>query len=193
MLPSPTMDMETLRGWVRDGHCFDYLLFWGHRQKRKGSPDASCLSQWFPASFVVNGIAYPTAEHWMMAGKARVFGDDKMLAEILMAPDPGKAKALGRRVQGFDEAAWSEVRSELVVEGNVEKFSQNAAMEKFLLNTGRRILVEASPRDRIWGIGMGASNPDAANPMKWRGTNLLGFALMQTRARLGGALGGPDS
>ena len=125
--------------------------------------------------------------------QAQARDDDKMLAEILKAPDPGRAKALGRRVKGFDEAAWSEARSELVVEGNVEKFSQNASMKKFLLNAERRILVEASPRDRIWGIGMGASNPDATNPMKWRGTNLLGFALMQTRAQLGGALGGPDS
>ncbi len=96
-------------------------------------------------------------------------------------------------MKGFDAAIWSEARSELVIEGNVEKFAQNASMKTFLLNTGRQILVEASPRDRIWGIGMAASNPDATNPMKWRGTNLLGFALMQTRARLGGALGGPDS
>ena len=187
------MDVETLRGWVREGHRFDYLLFWGHHQKRKGGPDASCLSQWFPASFVVNGVQFPTAEHWMMAGKARLFGDGEMLEKILKAPDPGKAKALGRRVRGFDHEAWSAARCSLVIEGNVEKFSQNALMKRFLVNTGRRILVEASPRDQIWGIGMGASNPDATNPVKWRGTNLLGFALMETRAQLGGALGAPES
>jgi len=185
------IDLETLRAWVRKGHRFDYLLFWGHRQKRAGVPDASCLSQWFSASFVVDGVKYATAEHWMMAGKARLFGDDEMLPAILEAPSPSEAKALGRRVRGFDEATWSDKRSRLVVEGNVAKFSQNAAMKQFLLNTGRRVLVEASPRDRIWGIGMGASNPDATKPQKWRGKNLLGFALMEARAQLGGELGGP--
>ncbi|MGE0786398.1 MAG: NADAR family protein [Sandaracinaceae bacterium] len=186
------MDIDTLRTWVRDGHSLDYLLFWGHRQKRVGAPDASCLSQWFPARFVVEGITYPTAEHWMMAGKARLVRDDAMLDAILRAGEPGEAKALGRRVAGYDDAAWAAARSALVVDGNVAKFSQNPTLEAFLLNTGRRVLVEASPRDRIWGIGMGASNPDAKDPMKWRGTNLLGFALMETRVRLGGALGGPD-
>jgi len=187
------MDIETLRGWIRQGHAVDYLFFWGHRQKREGSPDASCLSQWFPAAFRVDGVEYRTAEHWMMAGKARLFGDEEALKAILDAADPGKAKALGRRVRGFDEARWAAARYRLVVEGNVEKFSQNPPMRGFLLGTGRRVLVEASPMDRIWGIGMGASNADARNPMKWRGTNLLGFALMETRARLGGALGGPES
>jgi ribA/ribD-fused uncharacterized protein len=186
------IDLETLRGWARDGHTFDYLLFWGHRQKRKGITDASCLSQWFPATFVVDGVRYATAEHWMMAGKARLFGDTGMLAEILAAPGPREAKAFGRRVRGFDEAKWSAARSELVIEGSVAKFSQNEPLKTFLLGTGRKILVEASPRDRIWGIGMGASNPDATHPLKWRGTNLLGFALMETRARLGGSLGGPS-
>lgn len=185
------LDIDTLRGWVNEGHELDYLLFWGHRQKRKGSPDASCLSQWFPASFEVDGQVYPTAEHWMMAGKARLFGDDEMLAAILAAEDPGKAKALGRKVRDFDQERWAEARGPLVVEGNVEKFGQNPALKDFLLNTGRRVLVEASPRDRIWGIGMGASNPDARDPLKWRGTNLLGFALMEARAALGGTLGGP--
>jgi len=186
------LTIDTLRTWVSEGHHFEYLLFWGHTQKRKGSPDASCLSQWFPASFVVDGHVYPTAEHWMMAGKARLFEDDEMLEGILEAEDPGKAKALGRKVRGFDGAQWSKARGPLVVEGNVEKFGQNPALKQFLLKTGRDVLVEASPRDRIWGIGMGASNPEARNPLKWRGTNLLGFALMEARAALGGALGAPS-
>ncbi len=186
------LNVDTLCGWVNEGHRFEYLLFWGHTQKRKGSPDASCLSQWFPASFVVSGVVYPTAEHWMMAGKARLFGDDEMLAAILEAEDPGKAKALGRKVRGYDDAAWAEARAALVTEGNVEKFGQNPALKQYLLKTGRDVLVEASPRDRIWGIGMGASNEDARNPLKWRGTNLLGFALMEARAALGGALGAPS-
>ncbi len=186
------MDLETLRGWARDGHTFDYVFFWSHRPKRKTGPDASCLSQWFPAPFVVDGVTYPTAEHWMMAGKARLFGDDVMLAAILRTTDPGEAKAIGRRVRGFDPDAWAAARSPLVEDGNVAKFGQHPALGEFLRSTGRRVLVEASPRDRIWGIGMGAENPDATDPAKWRGLNLLGFALMRARARLGGALGAPE-
>lgn len=181
------LDRETLSARIEGGHTFEFLFFWGHRQKRKGRPDASCLSQWFPASFVVNGVRYPTAEHWMMVGKARVFGDDTACDAILAAPDPGSAKALGRRVVGFDEETWSAHRVDLVVEGNVEKFGQNAALRRFLLDTGDRVLVEASPQDRIWGIGLGADHPDARDPRRWRGMNLLGFALMEARARLGGA------
>lgn len=178
------MDLESLRRSVREGHEHEYLFFWGHRQKRRGTPDASCLSQWFEAPFVVDGSRYRTAEHWMMAGKARLFGDDAMRAEILGADDPAKAKALGRRVTGFDGEAWDAHRFDLVVEGNVAKFTQNEALGRFLLDTGTRVLVEASPRDRIWGIGMGRTNPDAMDPEKWRGLNLLGFALMETRSRI---------
>ncbi|MEM9075233.1 MAG: NADAR family protein [Myxococcota bacterium] len=178
------MDLEQLRREVRAGATFDYLFFWGHRQKRKGGADASCLSQWFPASFVINGTIYPTAEHWMMAGKARLFGDNDMLQKILAADEPGKAKAFGRRVRNYEDEAWAEARYGLVVEGNVEKFSQNASLRTFLCNTGKRVLVEASPKDDIWGIGLAASDADASDPLKWRGTNLLGFALMEARERI---------
>lgn len=178
------MDLESLRRSVRDGHEHEYLFFWGHRQKRLGAPDASCLSQWFEAAFVVDGDRYATAEHWMMAGKARLFGDDARRREILLATDPGKAKALGRRVTGFDEQEWNARRFDLVVEGNVAKFTQNPPLGRFLLDTGEKVLVEASPRDRIWGIGMGRTNPDANDPEKWRGLNLLGFALMEARSRI---------
>lgn len=163
---------------------WELLFFWGHTPKRPGVVDASCLSQWFPARFELDGLAYPTAEHWMMAEKARLFGDDATLARILEAPSPAEAKAEGRRVQGYDDLAWSRARYEAVVRGNVAKFEQNPALREFLENTGDCILVEASPQDRIWGIGLGASDPDARNPARWRGENLLGFALMETRERL---------
>lgn len=181
------MDVRSLRAAVAAGESLEYLFFWGHTPKVPGRIDGSCLSQWYPAPFVVNGAVYPTAEHWMMAGKARLFGDDDALDAILAADDPGKAKALGRAVRGFDDARWEAHRVELVVEGNVHKFAQSPLLRAFLLATGDRVLVEASPRDRIWGIGIGASNEDARDPRRWRGENLLGFALMETRARLRGA------
>lgn len=178
------MDLRWLQAAVGEGAVFKYLFFWGHTPKRAGEVDASCLSQWFPAPFTVDGDTYATAEHWMMAGKARLFGDADALARILSSTDPQAAKAFGRAVRGFDEARWDEHRFAHVVEGNVHKFGQRPALRSFLLATGERVLVEASPRDRIWGIGMGASNEDARDPRRWRGANLLGFALMEARARL---------
>lgn len=117
----------------------------------------------------------------MMASKARLFRDGTMLKDILAARDPKTAKALGRKVSNFDQAVWKANCSKLVVEGNVAKFSQNDDMKEFLLGTGDKVIVEAAPRDCIWGIGMGKDNPKALNPATWRGQNLLGFALMYVR------------
>lgn len=163
-----------------------YLFFWGHTPKEPGRTDQSCLSNWFPASFTMDGKRYPTTEHYMMAEKARLFGDDECLSRILAAKDPGAAKRLGREVRSFDEETWVAHRFEIVVAGNVEKFRQNDDLSEFLIGTGPKVLVEASPRDRIWGIGMGKDNPKATHPSQWNGLNLLGFALMEARARLQG-------
>lgn len=121
----------------------------------------------------------------MMAQKAALFGDDTARFEILNAASPGAAKALGRKVQGFDETQWIEHRYSIVVKANEAKFSQNAGLRRFLQQTGSRILVEASPVDRIWGIGLAAEDERVSNPNRWRGLNLLGFALMDVRNRLG--------
>lgn len=164
-----------------DGQDGDFLFFWGHQPRPDGTIGPSCLSQWWPASFSVDGIAYPTAEHWMMAAKARLFGDDQALAAVLGAASPKDAKAVGRAVRGYREQDWAAARFGLVVAGSLAKFRQNPDLADFLRGTGRSVLAEASPRDRIWGIGMGAGNPDAGRPSRWRGSNLLGFALMNAR------------
>lgn len=173
-----------LINYINQGNKAKYLFFWGHQPNQDGSISKSCFSQWYDASFQIDGVRYPTAEHYMMAEKARLFKDNEILAKILATSHPGEAKKLGRQVTGFDQETWLEHRSPIVVRGNVGKFNQNEALKEFLLNTGERILVEASPRDRIWGIGLGQNNPDAANPDRWRGLNLLGFALMEVRSLL---------
>ena len=110
-----------------------------------------CLSQWFHAEFTVDGDKFATAEHFMMAGKARLFGDDEAHMNVLRSPSPAAAKQVGRTVRHFDEARWNAQRFDIVVQGNIAKFGQNPAMRDFLLSTGDKVLVEASPRDRIWG------------------------------------------
>ncbi|KAA2262348.1 NADAR family protein [Solihabitans fulvus] len=165
----------------RRGARLKFLFFWGHRPQTGGGVGPGCLSQWWPARFTVDGVAYATAEHYMMAGKARLFGHERMVARILDASSPGEAKALGRQVRGFAEDVWARHRFDLVVAANRAKFGQHPELLDYLRGTGRRILVEASPVDRVWGIGLAADDERAASPSRWRGENLLGFALMAVR------------
>jgi ribA/ribD-fused uncharacterized protein len=169
---------------ARRGGRMKFLHFWGHAPRRDGALGASCLSQWWPAPFTVDGITYPTAEHWMMTGKARLFRDEEAERRVLEATSPALAKKVGRLVRGFDESLWERERFGLVVEGSVHKFGQDGALRAYLAATGGRVLVEASPMDRIWGIGLAADDERALDPARWRGLNLLGFALMEARERL---------
>lgn len=157
----------------------EMLLFYGHRVTK--AVTETCLSQWYPCQFEVEGVTYTSAEQYMMAEKAKLFGDEEIRAEILNTDDPRMCKALGRKVKNFDKAVWDKEKEHIVRKGNTKKFLQNSALRNFLLSTGDKVLVEASPTDRVWGIGMGKNNPDALDPQKWRGQNLLGFALMNVR------------
>lgn len=169
---------------VRAGERVKYLHFWGHTPRKDGALGASCFSQWWQSPFTVDGVEYGTAEHWMMAAKARLFSDAEAQAAVLAARTPAEAKNAGRLVRGFDEAIWERERFGIVVEGSVHKFTSTEALRSFLVGTGSRVLVEASPMDRIWGIGLAADDERAQDPARWRGPNLLGFALMEARDRL---------
>lgn len=182
--PAAVRSVDELIACTAGGGRVKYLHFWGHRPQRDGSVGRGCLSQWWPAPFTVGGVRYATAEHWMMAGKARIFGDPEAERRILAAASPAAAKAAGRKVRGFDEAVWQRERSELVAEGSRHKFGQHPDLRGYLLATAGRVLVEASPLDRIWGIGLAADDERAADPARWRGLNLLGFALMDARDAL---------
>ncbi|WST32742.1 NADAR family protein [Streptomyces sp. NBC_01166] len=176
--------MDGLLARAASGERVKYLPFWGHRPRWDGRLGESCLSQWWPAPFTVGSVTYATAEHWMMAGKARLFGDAEAEALAVSASSPAAAKKVGRLVKGFDDGIWARERFALVVEGSVHKFGQDPALRAYLLGTGERVLVEASPMDRIWGIGLTKDDPRTADPASWRGLNLLGFALMEARTRL---------
>ncbi|MFZ6768466.1 NADAR family protein [Undibacterium sp. Di26W] len=176
-------NLEELLQQLKDGKQFDYLYFWGHRKKGTAT-DKSCFSQWFPASFHIDGIQYATAEHYMMASKARLFNDHAILEKILATDQPDAAKHLGRKIAAYDESVWVQHRFQIVVDANYAKFLQHPALAKFLLGTGGSILVEASPVDSIWGIGLAHDHADSKDPHQWQGLNLLGFALMEVRQRL---------
>ncbi|WP_309399658.1 NADAR family protein [Cerasicoccus maritimus] len=175
---------EELLAYIAEGGKPRYLSFWGHTQKYLDQIDKSCLSNWYPSPFTRDGWHYPTAEHYMMAQKAALFGDEATQRRILEAYTPDEAKKLGRLVRNFDEAVWRERRFDIVTKGCLAKFQQNPAMRNFLLSTGDQVLVETSPRDLVWGIGFLASEPQWQQPRNWRGLNLLGFVLMEVRQRL---------
>ncbi|MCB9558912.1 MAG: NADAR family protein [Kofleriaceae bacterium] len=156
---------------TRDGFTF----FW-----RPDSP----FSQWHPATFVVDGATFGCAEQFMMHGKAVLFDDADVAAQILAAVDPRQHKALGRKVRNFDDRAWRQAREAIVYRGNHAKFTQNPALREVLLATAGTELVEASPTDRIWGIGMTSSSPHATDRSRWRGQNLLGQILTRLREDL---------
>jgi ribA/ribD-fused uncharacterized protein len=168
----------------RSGRHVKYLYFWGHQPARDGGVGPGCLSQWWPVTFTEDGHTYASAEHYMMAHKAWLFGDGESADRILAAGHPGEAKKLGRTVRGFDEPTWDAHRFGIVVRGNVAKFGAHDDLTEFLLGTSGRVLVEASPLDRVWGIGLAASDERAASPAAWQGANLLGFALMAARDTL---------
>lgn len=151
----------------------DLVLFWD------GWP-----SQWAESPFVMEGVEYNCCEQFMMAEKARVFGDQAAALSILATRSPAAQKALGRKVAGFDEKVWNGVCRGIVYCGNLAKFTQNEALGELLMATGDRTIVEASPEDRIWGIGLRPNDPDAQDPAKWRGRNWLGAAIVQVRDEL---------
>ncbi len=179
------MNRDTLITQIQSGCSPKWLHFWGHTPSADGSLGKTCFSQWWAGHpFVINGISYATAEHFMMAEKARLFDDLVTLAEILTAKSPAVAKKLGRKVANFNDALWLNARWDIVVRGNLAKFSQHPDLKAFLLHTGDRVIGEASPFDKIWGIGMAATHANAENPSLWNGQNLLGFALIEVREHL---------
>ena len=156
----------------------DFVFFW------RPEDENGYLGQWYPRCFEVKGVRYAHAEQYMTAMKALLFGDTECCRKIMNQSDPHECKKLGRTVKNFSQQIWNERKSEFVFAANYAKFSQNKELQALLLSTGDKILAEASPYDCIWGIGLRASDPDSTAPLKWRGENLLGKALMAVREKI---------
>lgn len=156
------------------------IYFWGHTPNPKKITTA-CFSQWYDCWFEVDGMAYHTTEQYMMAEKARLFKDGEVLEEIMTAEHPSKYKKLGRKIRGFVPEIWDAHKYDIVVKGNKAKFSQNPELKEFLISTGDAIIAEASPYDKIWGIGLDRETAEKGGVKDWQGENLLGCALMDVR------------
>jgi ribA/ribD-fused uncharacterized protein len=142
--------------WLTDkfdkGETLKYVFFWGHSNRNNEDIGKFIFSQWYPSSFVVDDIEYKTAEHWMMSHKALLFCDTELFEKIIKADKPGEVKELGRRIRNFDEIKWNEKKFEIVKTGNVHKFNQNKRLKEFLIATGDKVIVEASPADIVWEL-----------------------------------------
>lgn len=142
---------------------------------------AGPFSQWYKAPFQLDGQYYNTAEQFMMAEKARLFGDGAALEAILLERDPSKQKRLGRLVRGFDVDRWNAAAKDIVYRGNRAKFTTHRDLLQMLFETEGTSLAEASPVDTVWGIGLSANAEDATDRSKWLGMNWLGETLQRLR------------
>ena len=173
-------DIEKIKEIVRCKPDTAIIYFWGHTPNPK-KMTAACLSQWYECHFEVEGVQYHTTEQYMMASKARLFCDEEVFQEIMTAGSPYDYKKLGRKIRGFDQVTWDAKKYEIVVEGNKAKFGQNPDLKEFLLSTEDALLAEASPYDKIWGIGLDREQAMNGSVELWQGENLLGCALMEVR------------
>ena len=139
------------------------------------------FSQWASSYFTINSITYNTAEQYMMAQKAIMFGDEAMLLKIMESDDPRTQKVCGRNVENFDPNRWNAYAKAIVTDGSMAKFTQNPKLLESLLLTEGTTLVEASPKDKIWGIGLAANDPKAQSRETWNGLNWLGEVLTVVR------------
>ena len=148
-----------------------YIFFWD-----------GVYSQWYPEDMQIDGTFYNCCEQYMMEQKALLFGDKETAKKIMKTSSPAEQKALGRSVKNFDRDIWDQHCMSIVIKGNYGKFAQPGMLRKDLMRTGNRIIVEASPYDKIWGIGMGENDPGIEDPANWKGLNLLGHAIMTVRS-----------
>lgn len=171
---------DMIRERYNRGEALEFIFFWGHTTK-PGKIKKSCLSQWYNCNFEEDGVLYHTSEQYMMSQKALLFGDAETFGKIMASDDPRDYKAMGREVKNFKPETWDAKKYEIVLAGNILKFSQNRELKNFLLETGDKVLAEASPYDGVWGVCRAMDDPLIADPNNWNGENLLGFALMETR------------
>jgi ribA/ribD-fused uncharacterized protein len=146
--------------------------------------EAAPFSNWFRCTFSVHGVTFNCGEQYMMYAKARLFNDTSTAEAILKASHPKEQKKLGRKVQNFNQVIWDQRCINILRAGLFEKFSQNPELQALLLKTAPTTLVEASPYDRIWGVGLRETDPRILDPKNWKGKNLLGQVLMLIREDL---------
>lgn len=163
---------------------FTYLFFSRPTPSENGRPGEGALSTRWVAPFQIGDQEYPTVDHFMMYSKAMLFGDEESAEKILATESPDRVQELGRQVKDFDSELWREHRFAIALRGNLAKFSQNEDLKEYIFSTGEAIFIATSASELVWGIGLSEEQARQTSPINWKGLNLLGFALVRTRALL---------
>lgn len=142
------------------------------------------FSNWAPTPFTVDGVSFSTAEQYIMYRKCLTFGDTVTAEKLLSSDSPKEQKALGREAAGYIDSVWAGIRQTVAIRGLYAKFSQDAELKRLLLGTGDAVLVECTSNDRIWACGLDRDDDDRLSADRWKGQNILGFALMEVRNML---------
>lgn len=153
----------------------EFTFFWSNK---------SPFSNWYKAGFKLEDIEFNCTEQYMMYQKAQLFSDEDIASKILKTSNPGKQKDLGRQVKNFEAEVWDKHCKQIVYDANYAKFTQNENLLKRLIKTKGTTLVEASPVDNIWGIGLAEDDPKVKDRNTWQGKNLLGEILTDLRENL---------
>lgn len=170
-----THTIKTVRKRFTDGEKLSFLFFYSNKD---------IYSNWYPAKFTIDNIQFANSEQAMMYYKAVLFQDSRICSLLKKEKNPATCKRLGRAIEGFNESKWQNCRCKIMTKVLYNKFSQNPKLKEQLLATDDKILVEASPYDTIWGIGLDKNDNRTLNPNYWKGLNLLGFCLMEVREML---------
>lgn len=152
----------------------NYIFFWN-----------GIFSQWkrnFP--FVIDGMTFNCAEQYMMYKKAMLFNDEDMADCIMDEEHPRDQQDWGRKVKNFNKDLWEANCKQFVFDANYAKFTQNPTIKDSMMLTEDKLFVEASPNDKIWGIGMSEDDEGVENPANWKGTNWLGEILTQVKRKI---------
>jgi len=168
---------------LAQGNKFDFVFFGGEGLAQQ--VDARrCFSQWYMADFEVDGHRFVNSAHYVMAAKAKLFGDDEAYHKLLAVSSTDDIQTLGRSIQGFNEQLWLDNRMSIVETSVEQKFAQNPILMAFLKDSADKVIAEANPVDKIWATGVAEDDANATNPAEWRGDSLLGFVIMAVRSRL---------
>jgi ribA/ribD-fused uncharacterized protein len=157
-----------------------YICFW------KPNETNGYLGNWYNSPFTIDNIQFINSEQYFMWRKLKEFDpdNDQLEKELLKSTNSAEMKAIGQQVKNYKDKVWATIRYDVMKTGLLQKFIQNPHLLTKLLNTKDAILVEASPRDKIWGIGLNAEHAMSVGKENWPGENLLGKCLMEVREML---------
>ncbi|MBP9739456.1 MAG: NADAR family protein [Chitinophagaceae bacterium] len=163
------------------GNSPKYNYFLSDRCIQNADWDTHCFNECFVAPFTIDGTTYNTLTHWIMAQKAALFYDYTTMEKIIQTKQAAHAKLLACYIKNFDEEVWLAHAYSIVVKGNLHKFKKHYHLQRKLLNTQQNVIVAVTAQDNIWGNGLAYFSKELSNPLKWKGSNLLGYALMDVR------------